>query len=237
MQQRAACSNNHAVLADSILDLVDDVKRAAQVILPDITSIHYSKAQRGLLGQQTDHILIPLGSTYQVYVQHARFEFDGKSCVIGQSVKIGSQDNLESCGTVYRGKCLSVCVTDGIGDIGIKERFIYLNIFSTGTFKLFEDIYINRQKPVKQLNTIKTRLLLLSQKKICDRADKYRLCPDAKLKSLLEFGYSLIVCEFKLLVAGKFRDDIMVVCIKPFGHLHGCYINTVFLVAVSHCKI
>ena len=97
--------------------------------------------------------------------------------------------------------------------------------------------YVNRQQSVQKFQTVKAGLFLLTQKQIGHGADEDRFCPDTKLQCLLEFGGSLIEREFKALVAGKLRNDIMVVGIEPFGHLHCRHIYSVLLITVSHCEI
>ena len=237
MQQRAACGNDQTLLAYYSLHLVDDVKRVAQVILPDVAAVHHTQAQRCFLGQQPYHILPALGSTHQVYMQDTGLEFNCEGGIICKSVKVGGQNDLQF-GTLVNGdKSLAVCIPDIIGYIGIEERLVNLYIFGTQFLKLTEYLYVNRQQSVQKFQTVKAGLFLLTQKQIGHGADEDRFCPDTKLQCLLEFGGSLVEREFKALVAGKLRNDIMVVGIEPFGHLHCRHIYSVLLITVSHCEI
>ena len=170
-------------------------------------------------------------------MQYGRVQFGSQACVIGQTVKIGGEHDLKLYALIDTGKCLAVCILDIVSNISIEERLINLHVLGTQLLKLLEDIDICRQQSVKQFYSIKAALLLLTQKQIGDRANQHRLCLYAQRKSLTEIGRSLVVCERKLLVTGKLRYDIVVIGVKPFGHLHCRHVNAILLIAVSHGKI
>src|SRR5665811_2071208 len=65
----------------------------------------------------------------------------------------------------------------------------------------------------------------------------YRLCKDTCLFGFLEIIYDFARKKFESLVFLKFRNNIMIVGIKPFGHFHGGYIQPLLLVSSGHWKI
>ena len=79
--------------------------------------------------------------------------------------------------------------------------------------------------------------LLLAQQEETHRADEDGLGDDAELLGLDELIHGLRIEIGECLILRELRDDIVVVGVEPFGHLHGYDVVAVFLIAVRHGEV
>ena len=103
--------------------------------------------------------------------------------------------------------------------------------------EFFQYFQINWKEVFDQVDTLKTFFLFLTQKQIGNWTDQNRLGSYSHLLCFSEFLDNLGGEQFEFLIFGKLRNDVMIIRIKPFGHLHRSDVQSILLVATRHRKV
>ena len=102
-----------------------------------------------------------------------------------------------------------------------QDRLVDLHPFHTLRGQTLKDFAVNRQQALQQVEAIELAALGLAQPQVSQRPDQHRLDGVAQHVRFLDFIKQLRPAQLELLIGRELRDQVVVVGIKPLGHLLG----------------
>ena len=207
-------------LAQTLMGMAQHLQRLIQVTAPDVAAIDQPQRQN-LVGRQTiKNGRILLGRPHQVNMQTVHRQARRQPEAVLQVTEIGRYQlfqrlllqqvigPLESALPVLR-------------QIEYQNRFINLHPLHTLCRQPLKDLAVQGQQPLKQLQLVELLALDLAQPQIGQRPDYHGFDPVPQRLGLINLLEQLFPAQGKLLVSGELRHQIVIVGIKPLGHLLG----------------
>ena len=234
MQQRATGRDPQPVTPTGH-SLWQAVQHSIEITTPDIAPVDHSHRQHLVGGQAINDRQQLLRSAHQIHMQTVHRQATGQSEVIFQTAEIGGQKLLQ-------GRVLQAVVDTFIGGLPVRRQvqyqsgLVYLHPLHALGGKTIENLDIHRQQCFKQLKLVELAPLGLAQPQITERAQHHRFDPMAQGDGLIDLLEQLGPLQTEGLATGELGDQIVVIGIKPLGHLAGERLGTVATHTPGHAK-
>ncbi len=102
-----------------------------------------------------------------------------------------------------------------------QRRLVNLHPLDVAFFQLGQHLLVNRQNIIQQRQAVERLAFNFAQPDIGHRAEQHRLHLVAQRQRFVHFVQQLGPGEFKCLAFCELRHDVVIVGVKPFGHLGG----------------
>ncbi len=109
-------------------------------------------------------------------------------------------------------------VAPGLRQLQRQGGFINLYPFDAALCQFRQHLLIDRQNRRQQRQTFKGFTFDFTQPQIRHRPEQHRLNVMAQRQRLINLVQQLSPAQFKCLALSKFRHDVVIVGVKPFGH-------------------
>ena len=235
MQERAAGGQPQA-LAQALGQGFKPVQRGAQVGFPDIAAADHAQRQHLVRGQQADELLHVARIVRCIHVQPGHGQVGGQVFVVQQRAKVAGQQNFDLAAFE-----LVVGGVQGVLPVGIQlgdqNRLVHLHPLHALGGQGVQQLGVHGQQALQQGQLV-ALVLGLAQGQVGDGADDDRLGIHALGAGLGQLLHQALGVQLELGIGREFGDDVVVIGIKPLGHLASGHAGAVARAAApGHAKV
>ena len=201
------------------MQALEAIEHGVQIGLPDITAIDHADRQHLGGRQPVDHLGKLVAAAHAVHMHAGHRQLQRHQQVLAQRPEIAGEQELDA--RAVEGVIGAFESRPPLGgQVERKGRLVDLHPLDPLRLQARQNLRIDRQQPVEQVEAIEVRRLFLAQPQEGQRADQHRLGGEPgrlRLGHLVEQPSGI---EREMRVRFELGDQIVIVGIEPFGHLH-----------------